>query len=535
MKTRLRDFVEAHPELPAERIAYSSNLGRSSFPWRWSCVCGEATELSRVLRVASDDEHNVHATVSDPRAVFLFPGQGTRHQDMGRHFYRSERTFAEAIDACAALFGKEGLDLLRLLDMREDSDSRFTEAHGDTRNAQAALFAVGYALAKLWMSLGVAPAACIGHSIGEFVAAHLAGIFSLEATVRLVARRGELMRDSLPGAMTAVLSSEEDVRDCISDAVSVAAVNGPAQCVLSGATREIEKAEAKLEARGILCRRLATSRAFHSVLMDEAAREFTKAVAEVGCGLPKTPYVSTLTGRWIEPGEAASPEYWGRHLRHTVRFSDAVDTVLRDRHCIFIEVGPGHVLGGLARSALGARPDYAVVSSLAGASDASTQPAGILGPFAAYWRSGGRVDWDVFHDGRHWRLPLPAYPFQREAYPSRHATLTATFAPAPEPAGKGARTAASADARPTTTEETEQRPRDLVEVQVRALWQDLLGFDEIDPDADFLELGGHSLLAMQLAGRVRQTFGVMLSAGEIISCANTIKLMAGHLKQSGAG
>jgi len=534
MQTRLRDFVEQRPELPAARIAYSTNLNRPGFAWRWSCALKGSDDLVQALRTVGDREKRVHVTLRDPHVVFMFPGQGTRHRDMGRNLYCSEPVFADAINCCAALFRKLGVDLLPLLDMQDEADPRYAETHDDTRNAQAALFACEYALSKLWMSLGVAPTAFIGLSVGEFVAAHLAGVFSLEAAIWLVARRGELMQAAPAGAMTAVLSCEEEIRDCISDDVSLAAVNGPNQCVLSGAAGAIEKTEAKLAARGVLCRRLAVSHAFHSVLMADAAREFTKAVAEVRRETPRIPYVSTLTGEWIAPDEAISPEYWGRHLRNTVRFNDAVNTALRDRHCIFLEVGPGQVLQGLLRSALAGRRDYALVSSLAGASDGAGKAAAAPDMLASFWRSGGQVDWARFHGGRHRRVPLPSYPFQREPCPASHAAPVAAVPPRSAPGRTDGRTAAAVEARAPSGAVLATDLSGTIDMRVCALWKDLLGFEQIETDADFLELGGHSLLAMQLAGRVRQAFGVMVSAGEVISSTNTINRMVEHLKRLGA-
>ncbi len=421
---RLRDMDE--DRLPD--AAFTLRAGRSVFRHRRAVVCQgiadavaalESRDPARVLTV-SDTE--------DPRAnpvVFLFPGQGAQHLGMARGLYEGEDVFRVEMDRCADLLHAHlGQDLRRVLWPREGEREAAGRELTRTALAQPALFAVEYCLARLWMSWGVLPQALLGHSVGEWVAACLAGVLSLEDALRLVAIRGRLM-DALPtGAMLGVPLAEQDLVPLLPAGVSIAAVNEPERCVASGPLEGIEELETALAQRSVATRRLHTSHAFHSAMMDPALEPFAAEVRRVKLTAPQIPFVSNLTGTWITAAQATDPGYWAGHLRQPVRFAAGVAELLGDPRRILLEVGPGRTLTTLA-ARHPERKEQVVVASLGhphdGIGDQTGDQAGdqaaLLSALGRLWLSGLRLDWTGFQgDERRRRMPLPTYPFERQRY-----------------------------------------------------------------------------------------------------------------------
>ncbi|APR81514.1 Malonyl CoA-acyl carrier protein transacylase [Minicystis rosea] len=408
----LRDHLDRNPHLDLGDVAYTLQLGRQLFKHRTAVVCSSIAEATVALATPP-------APVSrEPRrapVVFMFPGQGAQHVGMARELYTAHAVFREHVDTCAAtLRPLLGLDLREILWPREPRAAEAEALLRGTALAQPALFVIEYALAQLWMSWGVKPEAMVGHSVGEYVAACLAGVFSLADALTLIAARGRLMERLPPGAMLAVpLSEEEAVRF---PSVSIAALNGPGLTVLSGAPEAIAEVERDLRARGIEGKRLHTSHAFHSSMMDPILAEYRAVVARVRLSPPQIPYLGNLTGAWISPAEATDPSYWENHLRRPVRFGAAVAELLRDPDRILLEVGPGTALRA---SALRHGGDAAerVFSSLGNARDGMSATASILEAAGKLYISDVALDWHALHDGRaHRRVPLPTYPFERQRY-----------------------------------------------------------------------------------------------------------------------
>ena len=288
-----------------------------------------------------------------------------------------------------------------------------------TEYAQPALFVVEYALAQLWTAWGVRPAACIGHSLGEYVAACLAGVFSLEDALKIVAARGRLMQGLPGGAMTAVSLPAADVESMLGADLAIAAVNAPRLTVVSGPMPAIERFEEQCMGRGA-CRRLQTSHAFHSPAMDPIVEEFTELLAGITLAPPTLQYVSNVTGKWIEPDQATSPEYWAAHLRRAVRFGDGIRFLLDRGPWHLLEVGPGRALVSLVKQAGAGADDSLVLTSLPSAPEAGGpdgDAAQILSALGRLWQYGVPVDWAGLHgQERRRRVSLPTYPFERESY-----------------------------------------------------------------------------------------------------------------------
>ncbi|WP_437633779.1 type I polyketide synthase [Sorangium sp. So ce854] len=411
----LAEHLESHADLELGDVAFTQQLGRRAFGHRRAVVCRTREEAARALGERSGAVRT-GGPVAGPRPVaFLFPGQGTQRPDMGRELYETEPVFRAEVDACASGLERHlGTDIRALLfpapaDV-EDAARRLDR----TAMTQPALFVVEYALARLWMAWGVTPDAMLGHSVGEYVAACLAGCLSLEDALALVAARGRLMEATPDGAMLAVSASEAEVAGWLGDEVALAAVNGPRQCVLSGGTAAIQRVEREAAGRGIEARRLRTGRAFHSHLMEGALAGFREAVRRVTLRAPRVPWVSNVTGTWITAAEAQDPAYWVRHLRSTVRFADGVAALREQPERIFVEVGPGQTLTALCRQVAAGS---LALASLPAVREPGAAGAGMLDAVGQLWVAGAPVEWAGLQAGRRRRrVALPATPFERKRY-----------------------------------------------------------------------------------------------------------------------
>ena len=511
-RDRLRAHLEAHPEAPLGDVAHTLRVGRRTFSHRLAAVGAGRAEAIEALRPGGRAWTGVQEASGRPVA-FLFPGQGTQYAGMGRGLYDGEPVFREHLDRCAELLRPHlGSDLRETLYAAAGAGDREARALQHTATTQPALFAVMYALARLWRSWGVQPAAMLGHSIGEYVSACLAGTFTLEEAIEVVAARGRLMAALPEGSMLSVNLAAAELAPHLGPDVAVAADNAPRLCVASGPHGAIEALEARLRDSGVACQRLRTSHAFHSAMMDSILDEFAAVVGRIGPRPPRTPFVSNVTGRWITAEEAADPAYWARHARGTVRFREGVETLLRDGHEVVLEVGPGSALGTLARQ----QSVPVVVASMRSARQEQPDAEVALAALGRLWLAGATVDWEALAAPRGpARVPLPSYPFQRQRY----------WIDAP-----GSRPAAAPEAR-TLHERPEvssayEAPAGEAERRILAIWQDLLGIGEIGVRDNFFELGGHSLLATQIIARVRDELEVDLSPAAIFEAVTIADLAA---------
>ena len=434
---RLGARLREEPGIDLADAAFTCQLGRRGFRYRRALVCRSTEEAAAMLEAtgaAAIDSGDGSAR----EAVFLFSGQGSQYVRMGLGLYGEEPVFRKELDRCAELLAPHlGLDLRSVLYPPDDAVAGAAEQLNQTGLTQPALFAVEYALAKLWMSWGVCPAAMAGHSIGEYVAACLAGVFSLEDALAVVAARGRLMQGLAAGAMTAVPLAEQEVRPLLSEGLALAAVNGPRQCVVSGTFEAVANLERELEGREISCRRLHTSHAFHSPMMEPVLGEFRGVVRQLVLRPPRIPYVSNLTGTWAG-AEATDPEYWAKHLRGTVRFGDNLAEVFREPGRVLIEVGPGNALSSLARQHPGRPKEQRVCQSMRHPKDTAADFETLLNGLGQAWCAGVRPDWKMVREGDGGRrIPLPSYPFERKRHwiePGDYRVAAPRAAPAGESA-----------------------------------------------------------------------------------------------------
>jgi phthiocerol/phenolphthiocerol synthesis type-I polyketide synthase E len=505
---KLATHLKASPDVPLADVAYTLHLGRKVFPHRRVVVAASTEEAAERLEQL-DSRHVLTSTLATgaKTTVFMFPGQGTQYVGMGRGLYEEAPNFRGHIDRCAELLLPTWGQDLRALLYPPHHKVEVSEGLHQTELAQVALFTVEYALAQVLMSFGVTPGALIGHSVGEYVAACLAGVLSLPDALRLVAARGRLMQKMSPGAMVSVLLSEQQLAPLLGSELSLAAANAPNMSVVAGAVQDITHLEAELTARGVQYRVLKTSHAFHSVLTEPILDAFENEVRQVKLATPMIPVISNLTGNWLTPSDATDPKYWRRHLRRTVRFHEGLDTLLADPHRVFVEVGPGNSLGTFLRQHGGRERIPDAVTTIRHPQESHPDFAFLLQALGQLWLAGAEVCWKNLYteECRH-RVPLPTYPFEGKSYWI-----------SPRPSGNSV--ASSGDPpRPLTAEHLRPElsqafvaPSNPVEQTLAGIWQAMLGIEQIGVHDNFFQLGGHSLLATQMLSRIREKFPVEIS------------------------
>jgi acyl transferase domain-containing protein len=419
MTENLVHHLKAHPNLDLADIAYTLQLGRRTFGHRRIAVCRDHDDA--VTALSTRDPKRVLTAVEDSKdrpVVFMFTGQGSQYVNMALELYRIESKFREQVDRCSEILKPRlALDLRDVLYPSMEQTEAATEKLNQTLVTQPALFVIEYALARLWMEWGIRPQAMIGHSIGEYVAACLSGVFSLEDALGLVATRGQLMQKMPGGAMIVVSLPENEVRPLLDSQLALAALNGPSLCVVSGSTNAVEGLQNQLAQQGVSCSRLHTSHAFHSEMMAPILEPFMEQVKRVALSPPVIPFVSNVSGSWITAGEAQDPSYWARHLRQTVRFAEGVRSLLEQPESILLEVGPGRTLTSLVNQHPDKTSRHVVLSSLRHPQDQSSDSAFLLNTLGRLWLAGKRVDWAALYSKEsRCRIPLPTYPFERQRY-----------------------------------------------------------------------------------------------------------------------
>lgn len=537
--SRLAAHLTSHPDAALADVAYTYQVGRREFTHRRMLVAQERAETIQLLeqqdpgRAVTAQQH-AHANA----VVFLFPGMGSQYINMGSQLYACETTFRQVVDQVAKLFQPHlGFDLLDILYPGPDQVNEAKQKLKEAQYALPALFTIEYALAQLWQSWGILPQAMIGHSTGEYTAACLAGVFSLEDAVRLVAVRCQLMQEMLPGAMIAVELSEKDVLPRLGQ-LSLAAVNKPTNCVVAGPVAEVHALYQQLEAEHIPCKTMETSHAFHSKMMEPLLERFVAKVQQISLKPPQLAYISNVTGNWIRPEEATDPVYWGKHLYQTVRFSDGIRVLQQLPNSLFLEVGPSNVLSRFVRAHLTANAALQAIPSLRHPYDSREDEHCLLEALGKLWLSGVSINWESFyaHEQRQ-RLSLPTYPFERQRYwieaswdktteeaspvslNGKGNTLPSMHTPIDKPDHVLAHQASS---RQTTIL---QRLKELI--------ANLLGesIDTLDSDINFFQLGLDSLILIQTNHMIQDIFGVEISIRQFFEDLSTLRAVAAYIDQ----
>jgi acyl transferase domain-containing protein len=549
----LAEHLKQNPALNLADMAYTLQVGRRMFNQRQALVCSDIREAIEILETPVPPRIFSKATEQGKApVVFMFPGQGAQKLNMGRELYDSEPVFCAELDRCAEILKPHlGFDLRTVLYPEAGNTDAAQVQLKQTYITQPALFAVEYSLAKLWMSWGIQPEAMIGHSVGEYVAACLAGVFTVEDALKLVATRGRMMQELPGGSMLAVRLPENEIQPLLNAQLSLAGVNGATQCVISGVNEAVDALQQQLTERGVACHRLETSHAFHSPMVDSALAPFTKIVEQVKLNSPKIPFISDVTATWITESQATDPAYWAKHMRETVRFAAGMTELLKNPKLAFLEVGPGQTLTALTRQHPAKGADRTVASSLSGA---TTEVAAMLTALGQLWISGVSADWNGFYaNERRHRVALPAYAFERKRFWVEPAPVSITprlssNGHRAEPISNGTtgetlnerngsttdlESAISTEAKPSANSVS---PQATVQTELRNLFTQLLGVNLTDMagGTTFLEMGFDSLLLTQASRGIEKIFGVRIPFAQLLAKYSTFDLLASFVESASA-
>lgn len=499
----LIDHLQRHQETGLADAAYTLTTTRPNFNLRRFAIANSREDLQ--TSIIANNFPGSRRKQKD-KVAFLFAGQGTQAMNMCQDLYQNEKVFRQAADECANLLqevlGENILDII----YPKENDNNASNKLNLTNFAQPALFLVEYSLSQLWLSLGINPAYLSGHSIGEFVAAHLAGIFSLEDALKLVSARGRLMAQQSTGCMTAVRIEANKLEEILPAGISIAAINTPINTVISGPENDITLFEALLNGKGIQLKRLITSHAFHSEMMDPAVAPFKEMVESVILHPPSIPVISTVTGKVLTDDEALSPEYWARQLRKPVRFRDAVNTLSTEADLLFLEVGPGSSTAQMAvQNCVG--KEIPTISSLNNGDIERTDRYKILEALGKLWVNGIQPDWNAFYDGQErQKVLLPTYRFNRKPCWVNPPAVQQSSDTIPMSSQQISQPYVPNNSAPSLQKER-------VIQRVSKILEDASGLDiqASDPNASFIELGLDSLLLTQITLTLKNEFKVPIT------------------------
>ncbi|MCC5962992.1 MAG: amino acid adenylation domain-containing protein [Rhodobacteraceae bacterium] len=532
MRAQMADFLEREsPDLGD--LSHTLQLGRHAHSCRSAIACTDRADAVMALRKPGAPRL---APEDTPPLVFMFPGQGSQYPGMGSGLYATEPVFRDWIDRGAALLEPLlDLNINDLLCFAQTSDAAAARALRETRLTQPALYLVQVATAQLWLSRGITPTAMIGHSVGEFAAATLAGVMSFETGLKIIAARGRLMQDQPGGAMLSVRADHAALDAVLDDSVDLAARNAPRLHVLAGSHEAIAAMQVRLEQVGIPASLLHTSHAFHSRMMDPVTDPLRREMQGLPLHEPQIPYVSCVSGTWITKDEARDPAYWAAQARATVNFEAGIQTVSEGQGTVMLEVGAGSTLSAFARQTLKQRGHGGIFSSLPDHTRPVPDAVAMAHSAAQLWTSGFPLDWSRWRKGSGRRIAAPSYPFERRPYwieapaPLRRAGLRAAEPGTLQPITQGILPMPNDMTAPATLPAADRKPRLVAELC--ALLCDLSG-EELGPQEaplSFLELGFDSLFLGQVSQSLGKTYGVQITFRQLLSDIPSVDALAAHL------
>ena len=422
----LANHLQRHPELNLNDVAFTLAMGRRAFNHRYAVTVSESADAIASLQNPADLSPT--ASVKERSVVFMFPGQGSQYVNMAQDLYQTETVFRQQLDKCCELLHPHlGQDLRDILYPTAAQMATASETLKQTSLTQAALFVIEYALAQQWMAWGVKPAALIGHSIGEYVAATLANVLTLEDALAVVAARGMLMQSMPTGSMMAISASRSTVEALITEIsvtipVAIAVVNSPTSCVVSGTDEAIGAIEEVFTSKAIPVTRLQTSHAFHSPMMEPILQAFTDKVRQVTLNKPEIAYISNVTGTWITDEQATDANYYAEQLLSCVNFSDGIKHCFVDSNQILLEVGPGHTLSAFAKRHPDKHAEQIILSSMPSHQQDVQDTRFLLQSLGRLWVAGIPIDWQYYYqdqqdpEQKNYRVELPTYPFEHQSF-----------------------------------------------------------------------------------------------------------------------
>ncbi len=529
----LAEFFSHSPNCSLADAAYTLAVGRRDFPYRRVIAADSFDVAAKELIKPASKDLQTHRTATDtPSIVFVFPGQGVQHVNMGRAIYAAEAVYRQSVDDCAAILQREmGRDIREVLFPAVGTEDEAKGQLNQTAVTQPAIFTTSYAIARLWQSWGITPEAVMGHSIGEFVAACIAGVISLEDALKMVAARGRLMQDLPPGSMLSVRCAVEDIEQYLTEDVSIAAVNGPMLCVVSGSKEAISSLQNQLGQADVPCQLLFTSHAFHSKMMEPMLDAFREVCSHVTFNKPEIPVVSTVSGDWIGSTEYTSADYWVKQVRSSVNFKAAISTVLQDDNRILLETGPRNTATSMARQQLSGKAIQRAFPSFSNADEQENQWPDLMHAAGKLWMSGAEIDWNVFFRGsERCRVSLPAYNFSKDRHWVDCATipaLTVTLQGGINQESNNSTAKIAAEALMETPTDRKSHLIELIIDELENVSGESVGTD--DSDTSFVELGFDSLCLTQASLSLKKKFGTNIGLRDLMERYPTAVKLAEHL------
>ncbi len=528
----LATYLKAHPETNLRDFTYSITCGRNSFDYKFATSVSSIADAIQQLDSIDSQKivgKNDNVLGSEKTNIcFMFPGQGSQYVNMCRDLYSEYSIFKNVVDECCNLINKNNnVNLLDNLFATDEDLERKSALLYQTDLTQPALFVIEYALARLWMTFGIEPTSMIGHSIGEYVAACLAGVFSLEDALNIVCVRGALMQSMAHGAMLAVASNETTITPYIEDC-EIAAVNSADWVVIAGTDESIKRASDILTAQNIFCRRLHTSHAFHSRMMEPILEEFTRALEKIQLSAPKIPFASNLTGQWIKNSEATNPLYWAKHLRNPVKFHAGIHEILKLPNTILVEVGPGQALTSLVET--NNQAGIKVVSSTRTSKQTQNDKAFFLNKLGNLACLGVDIELEKIFSGELCsRLSLPVYPFDLKRYWIEPVDKTKHIA--------NAQMTIIADNSQFNAQAGTEKVSPTNNVNLKDFLKDsvanLLGTQDFSETIPLVELGINSLMAIELRTKINSSLGTdCISVVDLLDESATISNLFDRLSNS---
>ncbi|MCX6584523.1 MAG: condensation domain-containing protein [Candidatus Aminicenantes bacterium] len=555
MTENLAEYLKKNPGLNLADAAYTLQVGRRAFRHRRMVVSSSAAEIVQAFTHPGDPNDLRVKTFSaagenqEPPVIFMFPGLGSQYVGMGLELYKTIPIFREEMDRCFVILQPlTGYDFKEILypsfENNTPNKSYGANIIDQAEVAQPIIFIFEYALVKLLTAWGVAPQAMIGYSFGEYAAACAAGVFSLEDALRLVVSRGKLIQKAPVGAMLSVPLPRQEVAPLLAGEtnreheLSMAIDNGPS-CIVAGSPAAVDAFERKLKEKKLLCMRAPASRALHTPMMAGIAGEFREAAASLRLNIPQIPYISNVTGNWIQGNQAVDPAYWATHLQQTVQFGDGIKLLVNKwQDAIFIEVGPGSDLSALVVRYIDQNPEQRILHLVRRPQRKVADDYFLLDKIGRLWLYGIKPDWQAFYAGeKKQRIPLPGYPFDRNYYPAQADPFAMGMKIlSPQPLREQDKPAPGAVAasvhRRSHLSDAYEAPRDQIENTLAEIWQRLFGFDRIGIRDDFFELGGDSLKGLTVIAEIRKTFNAELTLSHLFT-TSTIQGLAETVKNAG--
>ena len=528
----LGHFIDKAKETPLADIAYSLHTTRDDFNHRSFLIAKSANDAAEKLLCLKTKSSKTSTLKSVPSEIgFLFPGQGSQFVNMGKTLYDNEKVYRDAVDKCAELLMDDlKLDIRDIIFPETNSD-KAEELLRNTRLTQPSLFVTEYALSQLWMSWGIKPTFLCGHSIGEFTAAHLAGILSLKDALQIVAIRGKLISELPGGSMLIVRVPIDKLNEIKPDTLSVAAINANSFCVVSGTKEDIALFNQELDNQEIPNKLLQTSHAFHSFMMNPILDNFKSELEKIKLNIPRLPIISTASGTWLKDTEATDPMYWVNHLKNTVRFADAMDTAFELDDFVLLEVGPGQTLTTLARQQAAGKIISAFPSITIPKDEQENEYFTLLNALGDLWSRGINPDWKAFYNAQQrQKIELPSYVFDRKlCWIEPLDTIETTVIQKP---------LVSFDT-PTISTEMENSntvannsKKDTILLKISEIIKNASGisYDSESASNTFLELGLDSLSLTQLSGKLKKEFDLPITFRQLNEGFSTPSLLADYIE-----